>query len=210
MKKNIDEEILTKDDMENTEESNVRRVDNRPGSIFSILVFVMIFLVGYLLYPQLSMLVPIPGEKMNVETRYTQTEIAEMTYADTVIIATVKEKERNAQSRINSNGESIIAKTVVLEVKDVLKGNAEDTITVSELGGNALLNLGGKKKKYNFVYKDAAQYEKGETYLIFLSNGIVLNGRCGAIKRNSDDTYTDIRGNNYTVEEIKNILANQE
>lgn len=210
MKEKVEEKIITKDDIDNleeTEESTIRRVDNRPGSVFSILIFLMVFLIGYLFYPQLSMYLPIPGEKMHVETRYGRVGIEDLVdRADLIVIAEVTDKDTNAESRTNSNGESIIAKEVKLEVKQVLKGTQESPFVVHELGGNALLNLSGRKKKYNVTYDDAAQYDEDATYLLFLnSDGIVLNGKYGAIKENSDGDFTDIRGT-YSVDDVMNLL----
>lgn len=211
MKKKFDEEVLTKEDIEKAEESEettIRRVDNRPGSVFSIIIFLMVFLVGYMLYPHVSMLLPIPGEKMTVDTQYGRAGIKEMISADKIVIATVKEKETNAKSRVNDSGKSVIGKEVVFEVKEVIKGEQESTFVIYELGGNVLLDLSGRKKKYNVTYENAVKYDEGATYLLFISEGgILFNGQYGAIKQNSDGSFLDIR-KSYTVDEIKEMLNN--
>lgn len=202
MKNQQTEEIITASDVK---EENIQRVDKRPGSIFSILLFAMVFLVVYLLYPQLSMLVPLPGTELTVSTNYRATGIDEMLNAETIVIATLKEKSKT-KSHISSSGEPVVFNMALFQVMEVIKGDDILEISVPEYGGNALFDVNGKKKKFTVEYENSASFEKETNYLLFISNGEVLNGKAGAIGENEDGTYTDIKTQTYTIEQVKSML----
>lgn len=200
--KKEDEKIIFKSDVE---EENIQRVDKRPGSVFSILLFAMLFLVVYLLYPQLTMLIPFPGTELNVSTNYQATGINEMLNAETIVVATLKEKNK-AQSYVSSNGEPIVFQKSDFQVSEVIKGDNVEEISVAEYGGSALFTVNGKKQKYTVKYENAAQFEKDTVYLLFIKNGEVINGRAGALKQNEDGKFTDVKNQVYTIEQIRDAL----
>ncbi len=202
--KNQQEQIITKEDM-NTNE-NIRRVDNRPGSIYSIVIFVLLFLAVYLFYPQISMILPIPGEKLTVDMGYEPTSITEMLHVKTIIIATVKE-ESDSKTTVSSDNTPVVYRWVSFSGVETLKGEAVDELNTIEYGGNGLFQTGGTKKKYNVIYENGAEYETGKTYLIFLdANGEAVNGKAGALLIN-DDTVTDAKGYKYTIQQVKDLLG---
>lgn len=185
------------------EEKNIIRSDKRVGSVFSILIFILVFTFGYLFYPQISMFLPFLGENVTKQTSYRLMGITEM--LDCPVILTARAEEiGKAQASVGGSGADVSA-SVTLTVLQTLKGQSEQTITVTQLGGSALIN----NKKYNVRYPDAAQFEKGETYLLFLSGEIVYNGRFGAMKQNSDGTFTDGAGWTYSLTEIRQMLPRE-
>lgn len=198
------EQIITKEDI-NTNE-NIRRVDNRPGSIYSIVIFMLLFLAVYLFYPQISMILPIPGEKLTVKTGYPPTAITEMLDADRIIIATVQEKI-DSKATVSSDNSPLVYRLVELNTVEVLKGEKTEKFTTIEYGGNGLFQNGGTKKKYNVIYENAATFEKQKTYLIFLDeNGEVINGKSGALLV-EDNTVTDVQGYKYTIQQVKDLIG---
>ncbi len=201
------EKILTAEDVKSTEEENVRRVDKRPGSIYSIIIFAMLFLVAYLFYPQLTMLVPVAGEKLTVDMGYEATNVTEMLNASMIVVAECAD-EGKTQSMLSATNEPLVYKLVDFNVKTVLKGDAAGIIQLPEYGGNGLFEgVNSRKKKYTVTYTNAIDFEKGETYLLFISaNGEVINGRAGALKM-TDGEFTDIDGVSYTVNDIKKLLG---
>lgn len=203
MKKNV-EEIVTKEDVKQETEENIRRVDNRPGSIFSIVIFAMVFLIGYLLYPQISLLLPIPGNEVTLSSNYKSTSLYQMLDAETVVIAVVSDKGKT-KSYVSGN-EPVVFKQVDFKVAEVLKGQTVSAITLPEYGGSALFEANGKKEKFTVTYENAAQFEKDKTYLLFISNGEVLNGKAGAIKQSDDGTFTDVSGEKYSIDDVKAYL----
>ena len=202
--KNQQEQIITKEDI-NTNE-NIRRVDNRPGSIYSIVIFVLVFLAVYLFYPQISMILPIPGEKLTVKTGYQPTPITEMLDADRIIIATCEEKS-DFRTNVTADNQPVVYRWITFSSVITLKGEQIDNPNVLEYGGNGLFQMGGTKKKYNVIYENSAEYEEGKTYLIFLDeSGEVINGRAGALLID-DDTVTDAKGYKYTIKQVKDLLG---
>ena len=200
--KKEDEKIIFKSDVD---EENIQRVDKRPGSVFSILLFAMLFLVVYLLYPQLTMLVPLPGTELEVSTNYQATGIDEMLNAETIVVATLKDKDKT-KAYVSSTGEPIVFKMASFEVKEVIKGKNVSEISVSEYGGTALFTTNGKKKKYTVTYENSAQFEKESVYLLFITNGEVINGKAGAVKQSEDGSFSDVKSQVYTVSQIKDAL----
>ena len=198
------EQIITKEEI-NTNE-NIRRVDNRPGSIYSIVIFVLLFLAVYLFYPQISMILPIPGEKLTVNMGYEPTAITEMLDAEKIVIATVQEKS-DSKATVSSDNSPLVYRVVELNNVEVLKGEKTEKLTTVEYGGNGLFQTGGTKKKYNVIYENGAEYETGKTYLVFLDeNGEAVNGKAGALLIN-DDTVTDAKGYKYTVQQVKDLIG---
>lgn len=198
------EQIITKEEI-NTNE-NIRRVDNRPGSIYSIVIFVLLFLAVYLFYPQISMILPIPGEKLTVNMGYKPTAITEMLDAEKIVIATVQEKS-DSKATVSSDNSPLVYRLVELNNVEVLKGEKTEKLTTVEYGGNGLFQTGGTKKKYNVIYENGAEYETGKTYLVFLDeNGEAVNGKAGALLIN-DDTVTDAKGYKYTIQQVKDLIG---
>ncbi len=202
MKKEEAEKIIYKSDVA---EENIQRVDKRPGSIFSILLFAMLFLVVYLLYPQLSMIIPLPGTELTVSTNYRATGINEMLNAEKIVVATLSD-EGKTKSYISPEGEPIVFKMASFQVNETIKGSKVSEIAVPEYGGTALFNTNGKKQKYTVKYENSAQFEKGNVYLLFVTNSEVVNGKAGALKQNDDGSFTDITGQTYTINQIKDVL----
>lgn len=198
------EQIITKEEI-NTNE-NIRRVDNRPGSIYSIVIFVLLFLAVYLFYPQISMILPIPGEKLTVNMGYKPTAITEMLDAEKIVIATVQEKS-DSKATVSRDNSPLVYRLVELNNVEVLKGEKTEKLTTVEYGGNGLFQTGGTKKKYNVIYENGAEYETGKTYLVFLDeNGEAVNGKAGALLIN-DDTVTDAKGYKYTIQQVKDLIG---
>ena len=198
------EQIITKEEI-NTNE-NIRRVDNRPGSIYSIVIFVLLFLAVYLFYPQISMILPIPGEKLTVNMGYKPTAITEMLDAEKIVIATVQEKS-DSKATVSSDNSPLVYRLVELNNVEVLKGEKAEKLTTVEYGGNGLFQTGGTKKKYNVIYENSAEFETGKTYLVFLDeNGEAVNGKAGALLIN-DDTVTDAKGYKYTIQQVKDLIG---
>ena len=202
--KNQQEQIITKEDINANE--NIMRVDNRPGSIYSIVIFVLVFLAVYLFYPQISMILPIPGEKLTVKTEYQPTAITEMLDAKTIIIATVKE-ESDSKTIVSSDNSPLVYRMISFTNVVVLKGEQTENLATVEYGGNGLFQNGGTKKKYNVIYENTAENEKGKTYLVFLDeSGETVNGRAGALLI-EDDTVTDVQGYKYTIQQVKELIG---
>lgn len=198
------EQIITKEEI-NTNE-NIRRVDNRPGSIYSIVIFVLLFLAVYLFYPQISMILPIPGEKLTVNMGYKPTAITEMLDAEKIVIATVQEKS-DSKATVSSDNSPLVYRLVELNNVEVLKGEKTEKLTTVEYGGNGLFQTGGTKKKYNVIYENSAEFETSKTYLVFLDeNGEAVNGKAGALLIN-DDTVTDAKGYKYTIQQVKDLIG---
>lgn len=203
--KNQQEQIITKEEIIANE--NIKRVDNRPASIYSIVVFVLLFLVVYFCYPYISLYLPIPGEKATVKTGYQATMVTEMLDAKYIFVATVSD-ESDSKTNISSDNSPIVYRWISFTNVEVLKGQADNTITTFEYGGNGVFQNGGTKKKYNVIYENAASFEKGKTYLVFLDeNYEAINGRAGALLQNDDGTFTDIGGYKYLLSEIKALLG---
>lgn len=198
------EQIITKEEI-NTNE-NIRRVDNRPGSIYSIVIFVLLFLAVYLFYPQISMILPIPGEKLTVNMGYKPTAITEMLDAEKIVIATVQEKS-DSKATVSSDNSPLVYRLVELNNVEVLKGEKAEKLTTVEYGGNGLFQTGGTKKKYNVIYENGAEYETGKTYLVFLDeNGEAVNGKAGALLI-ENDMVTDAKGYKYTIQQVKDLIG---
>ncbi len=198
------EEIITKDDIEQENEQNIRRVDNRPGSVFSVIIFAMLFVIVYLLYPQIWLISPIPGTTVDVKTTYRALPAMQMLDADTIVIATAKDEGKTKSYVTNTN--PVVYKMVEFEVKEVLKGKTNSTIALPEYGGNALFDASGKKEKFTVNYENAIDFEKGKTYILFVSNGEVMNGKAGALEQNKDGSFTDVTGVTFTKENILTYL----
>ncbi len=203
--KHEQEEIITKEKAD----ENIQRVDKRPGSIYSIVIFVMVFLIGYLFYPQITMIIPVPGTRLTVETGYKATDITQMSDAEYIVLATAGEKGKKT-SYVTGNAEPVVFAFVEFDVIEVLKGQAPEKIKLPEYGGSALFQTNGRKQKFTVTYQHAAKFEKGETYLLFVKNGETINGEAGALIQNSDGTFSDVSGVKYSLEQIKNYLMEGE
>lgn len=190
--------------MENKE--NTVRVDKRPSSIYSMVVFLLVFTAVYVFYPQISMWIPFLGENRQIETDYKTVGVADMLDAPVIVVAKCTEK---GDTQCVAGGGSVnVYKTVSFETKDAIVGNAKSEFTLTEQGGSALVDNGGaRKKKYNITYKNAAEFKTGKTYLLFLTpSGEILNGKSGAIEENDDGNFTDLTGKTYSVDEVKALL----
>ena len=188
-------------------QENTVRVDNRPSSIYSMIVFLLVFTAVYVFYPQISMLIPFLGENRQIETDYKTAGVADMLDAPIIVIARCTEKD---DTKCFVNGGAVdVYKTVRLEKEQTLRGSIDGEFILKEEGGSALINNGGaRKKKYNITYKNAAEFKKGKTYLLFLSSSHeIINGRCGAIAANGDGTFTDVTGKKYSADAVKTLLG---
>lgn len=188
------------------ENENIQRVDKRPASIYSMVVFILVFTVFYIFYPQISMYIPFIGETKTFETEYVQSGVADMTDAPVIVIAKCTEKGKTE----NTNSVNV-CKNVSFTTVETLKGGAGESFTLKELGGNVLLKNGGTRgKKYNISYENSAEFKENETYLLFINlNGEVINGKYGAIKANEDGTFTDANKRTYSAETLKNLLSGE-
>lgn len=190
------------------ENENIQRVDNRPASIYSMVVFILVFTVFYIFYPQISMYIPFAGENITFDTEYAETGALDM--ADVPVIVTAKCIEKGKTESFSDNSVSVY-KQVKFETLATVKGGAGESFILKEWGGSVLLNNGEtRKKKYNVSYENSAEFEIGETYLLFINlNGEVVNGKYGAIKANSDGTFTDAKGKTYSAETLKDALGGE-
>jgi len=202
---NNQEQVLFKEDV--VEKENIQRVDKRPGSIYSIIIFAMVFLVCYLFYPQISMVLPIPGQKLTVKTGYVASDVIQMLDSPTIVLAIAKEESKTKTS-VTNDGQPLVFKVVEFQVLDVLKGEESEKISLFEYGGNGLFSNGATKKKYNVKYENASDFETGKTYLLFVNdNGETVNGKAGALIQNDEGKFTDVSGSTYSLDEIKGLLG---
>lgn len=188
------------------ENENIQRVDKRPASIYSMVVFILVFTVFYIFYPQISMYIPFIGEAKTFDTEYVQSGVADMTDAPVIVIAKCTEKGKT------ENADSVnVYKNVSFVTVETLKGGAGENFTLKEQGGSVLLKNGGTRgKKYNISYENSAEFKVNETYLLFINlNGEVVNGKYGAIKANKDGTFTDENKRTYSAETLKTLLSGE-
>ena len=125
--------------MENKE--NTVRVDKRPSSIYSMVVFLLVFTAVYVFYPQISMWIPFLGENRQIETDYKTVGVADMLDAPVIVVAKCTEK---GDTQCVAGGGSVnVYKIVSFETKDAIVGNAKSEFTLTEQGGSALVDNGG-------------------------------------------------------------------
>ena len=205
-----------KDQINDTYESdvskeNIRRVDKRPSSIYSLVIFVLIFIVGYLFYPQISMLVPLSGTKVTVATDYKSTSVTQMLDADKIVLARCNDKGKR-DSYVSPSGEPVVITPFTFTVEEVLKGSQDNEFTLLEYGGNGLFEDGvGRKKKFTVTFKDAAEFSKGEIYLLFLDKeNNVINGKYGALEMNDNGMFTDATEIRFSLDDIKAYIQEAE
>lgn len=193
--------------MENKETENTVRVDKRPSSLYSIVIFMLVFTAFYVFYPQISMWIPFLGENKQIETDYKIAGVTDMLDAPIIVVARCTEKGET-QCFVN-DGSVDVYKTVSFECTEVVTGSVKDEFSLKEQGGSALIDNGGaRKKKYNITYKNAAEFKKGKTYLLFLSpSGEIINGKSGAIEANEDGTFTDLTQKTYSADTVKSLLG---
>ncbi len=188
------------------DEQNIHRVDNRPASIYSVVIFILVFTVIYMFYPQLSMFVPFLGEKTVLPTKCVQTGINGMVYAQNIVIVEVYEKEKAQVGGFGSDTE--VFRRVNVHTKEILKGSAEEEFFIKERGGTVLLKNGASKKKYIVSYENSPEFTVGKSYILFLDgSGEILNEKYGAVQMNDNGSFTDTFGNSYTKEEILLLTA---
>ena len=205
-KSDVYEEIITKDDIQPKEE-NIIRVDKRPASIYSIIVFAVVFLICYLFYPQLSMMIPVSGEKLTVNMGYRGSAVTEMLDAEMIVVAVAGEKG-DKKSYVAEDGTPIVFTSIEFDTVEVIKGTDIKEFTLKQYGGNALFKDGsGRQKKFTVTYPDAAEFEKGKTYLLFITpSGDTVNGRAGAIVMNDEGRFVDVYGVAYTISDVRALF----
>lgn len=190
---------------------NVQRVDKNPAAIFSVIVFMIVFLIGYMFYPQLSMIIPFAGEKVTMSTDYKKTSIdAQADEAVQIVVAVA-----GAQSKVISGqnaGGAYVYKKVDFTVKQVIKGNDIEELSLVVFGGSALFKDGtNRAKKYNVTYTNEAEFSRGETYILFLDqNGRLLEGKFSVMYMEKNGTFRDYLAGIYTIDNIKNMVGNQQ
>jgi len=184
------------------DKENTKRVDNRPSSVYSILIFILIFTVCYIFYPQISMILPFSGEKVTKSKKYYETTFAQ-SCADGEYIVIAK---ANKKAKAISDGFDVYS-SVSFELIENLKGSYESTFVLEEYGGTVLMKENGSRsKKYTVTYTDTASFDKGETYIIILnSDGQIVNGKYGVLKK-SEKGYSDSIGHTYSIDEVKAMV----
>lgn len=193
------------------EEKNIKRVDKRPASLYSVIIFILVFTIGYFLYPQLSMVLPIPGTKLTVKTSYQPVAVTDMMQAEYIVVATVTGRGKTVSGPLADNMIEVYTPVEFTPVA-VLKGQVSENFTLPQYGGNALLEgrKGHRAEKYTVTYPDAATFENGKTYLLFIDeNRQVINGRYGALLRGENGTFTDAFGNIYTLDQLQKLIKEE-
>lgn len=193
--------------MEN-EEKSIKRVDKRPASLYSVIIFILVFTIGYFIYPQISLYLPIPGIKLTVKTAYQPASAEDMLDAEYIVAATVSGRGKIVSNQLADNNIEVYTPVEFTPVT-VLKGSVSDVFTLPQYGGNALFQgtKSQRAQKYSVVYSNAAEFENGKTYLLFIDeNRNVMNGKYGAIERAENGTFTDFFGNTYTIEQLQELI----
>ncbi len=193
------------------DKENIQRVDNRSGSVYSIIIFIFVFTFCYLFYPQMSMLLPFLGENETVSRTYEKVGFdSAVKEAETVVIGVCSDKGKTEYTLTQSASEPVIVyKNVVFNVEQTVKGNAEENVSLHEFGGSVLLaNGNSRKKKYNVSYTDEPTFKKNKKYVLFIDgNGEILFGKYGVAIENSDGTFTDGMNNTYSVNDLIKLVA---
>lgn len=171
------------------DEKNVVRVDNKPAAFYSAIVFIIVFTIGYFLYPQISMVIPFLGQNVtkNVGYEYRTVDVL-AAQADKILEVTVTDV-----SKARVSGENVY-REVSVTTQRVIKGDSIDKIY--SFGGSALVKAeGSQKTKYNVTYVDEFQFEKNKTYIVFLNfDGTETDGKYGVFTKNDDGTYVSENG----------------
>lgn len=191
-----------------SEEKNIKRVDKRPASLYSVIIFILVFTIGYFFYPQISMYLPIPGTKLTVKTAYQPAAAADMLDAEYIVVAKVTGKGKAVSHQLADNTIEVYT-PVEFEPVTVLKGTVSGAFTLPQYGGSALFRgtKSQRSQKYNVIYPDAAEFEEGKTYLLFIDeNQNVVNGKYGVIVCAENGTFTDFFGNVYTIEQMQELI----
>ena len=191
--------------MDELRKENIQRVDNRSGSLYSVIIFMLVFTMIFIFYPQLSMLVPFAGERISISENSPLTGLESEMNASCVVIARVTEKGKAVGESTIQSAE--VYRPVALETVSVLKGQADKTFTLKEMGGSALFREGNRDKKYTFVYENEAEFTVGETYLIFFTGNRVYHGKSGLMQVNESGQYEDALGRTFTLAELKQWLS---
>ncbi len=197
--------------MEN-EEKNIKRVDKRPASLYSIVIFILVFTIGYFFYPQLSLYLPVPGIGLTVKTYYEPAAVADMLDAEYIAVATVSGRGKVVSNQSADNNIEVYTPVEFTPVT-VLKGSVSGVFTLPEYGGSALFRgtKSQRQQKYNVVYPNAAEFENEKTYLLFIDeNRNVINGKYGALERSENGTFTDSFGKTYTIEQLQELIGEEQ
>lgn len=192
------------------DEKNIQRVDKGPAAIFSVIVFVIVFFIVYMFYPQLSMIVPFTGENVTMNTNYQSRPIAEqIKQAESIVIVNVKEQSKTRSGQ--NNGTAYVCKTVVFTVEQTLKGEEKQELSLTVYGGSALFKDGSNRaKKYNVNYKNEAEFSQNKSYILLLDkNGKLLEGKFSVLYREKNGIFRDYSAGIYTLENIKSMMEEQ-
>lgn len=196
--------------MENNEEKNIQRVDNKPASIYSIFVFALVFLLGYIFYPQISMIIPFLGQNVTIETNYSALSQQDIANAQYVVIAVAG---KDSALITDYNGSDIDVYSIIeMECVEVISGSAKvgDKLEVAQLGGSTLIKnpKTNIKTKYNVKYEDCAKLESGKTYLLFIDGGSnVVQGAYGCFEQTANGSFSNNKGHVYTKEAIIDMVS---
>lgn len=192
------------------DEKNVQRVDKGPAAIFSVVVFVIIFFIVYMFYPQISMIIPFTGETVTMNTSYQSKPLNEqIKQADSIVIVTVKGESKTRSGQ--NNGTAYVCKTVDFNVEQTLKGEEKQELSLVVYGGSALFKDGtNRAKKYNVNYKNEAEFSKNTTYVLLLDkNGKLLEGKFSVLYKEKNGVFRDYSAGIYTLENIKSMMDEQ-
>ena len=192
------------------DEKNIQRVDKGPAATFSVVVFIIIFFLVYMFYPQISMIIPFAGQKVTMNTTYQSRPLADQfSEAESIVIATVL-SESKTQSGQNA-GTAYVCKTVDFNVEQVLKGEEKQELSLIVYGGSALFYDGTKRpKKYNVTYKNEAEFSRNVKYILLLDkNGNLLEGKFSVLYQEKNGVYRDHSAGIYTFENIKKMVDGQ-
>ena len=185
--------------MENKEFQD--RVEKRPGAIFSVVAFALVFFVCYLFYPYISMYIPFTGTNITLGQAQTPLSLNQLcNRADTIVRVKVESKDR-----AELVGNNTVVRKVTAGVNEVLKGQEQQQIVFYEYGGSVLAKSSTGKRKYNVTYIDAADLKTGSEYILFFSNNEIINGKYGVLTF-SGEIYSDARGNAYSLNMLKEAL----
>lgn len=192
------------------EEKNVQRVDKGPAAVFSVVVFVIIFFIVYMFYPQISMIIPFTGETVTMNTSYQSTPLeTQIKQADSIVVVSIESESKTRSGQ--NNGTAYVCKTVDFKVEQTIKGEEKEELSLVVYGGSALFKDGtNRAKKYNVNYKNEAEFSKNKTYMLLLdANGKLLEGKFSVLYREKNGVFRDHSAGIYTIENIKSMMDEQ-
>ncbi len=192
------------------DEKNIQRVDKGPAATFSVVVFIIIFFIGYMFYPQISMIIPFVGQNVTMNTPYQSRPLSEqISEAESIVIAEVSGESKTQSGQ--KNGTAFVSKTIDFTVLQTLKGEEKQDVSLEVYGGSALFYDSTKRpKKYNVTYENEPEFSNNKTYILLLDkNGNLLEGKFSVLYKEKNGVYRDHSAGIYTLDNIKKMVDKQ-